>query len=77
MELGYDKVRQPLRDLATERVKSSRSTNQNCPFGRLSTQCRSLAKHFVIPRIGGFVIPRIGGFVTLRIGGFVIPRIGG
>ena len=27
-------------------AKSSRSTNQNCPFGRLSTQTRSVAKWF-------------------------------
>jgi len=45
----------PLRHLERISTKSSRSTNQNAPFGRLSTTCCDLRKclsgftHFVIP----------------------------
>jgi len=36
----------PLSGLATLRSKSSRSTNQSCPFGRLSTHSVQVAKWF-------------------------------
>ena len=46
------KCAKPLRHLASSSTKSSRSTNQNAPFGRLAlslTKCLSGLAHFVIP----------------------------
>jgi hypothetical protein len=43
---GTTKCVKPLIDLVNLKAKSSRSTNQNCPCGRLSTQSDEVAEWF-------------------------------